>query len=324
MHRLEHGDVAGIDVRRCSQSQPALKLCSQIAYDIAKHVAGDDDVELCGVLDHLHGQSIDVEMPGLDVGIATTRLGKGPLPQAVTVRQGIRLVAHAQPFQAVSPAVFEGVNEDPLHTLASVDVFLDGDFVGRIAFEVSAHADVGTFGILTENDKIDVLLAVVLQGTKPGIEQLHRPLVHVEVKPEAGTQEDVRRVLHIRHAGIAHRSDEDSVELPAEHVQRTLGQGNSLAQVFLCAPIEGFELDRQLTRLGQPSENLYGLSRNVDADAVTGNYGDAFHHHGSPFTRSRSVRYSPTRISAPPAVRPEVTFSPSIQTPKLMAMRGWR
>ena len=64
----------------------------------------------------------------------------------------------------VGAGVVEGVADDALDAFAGVDVFLHGDFVGRILFEKAAHANVQAFGVFTEDHHADVFLAAVAQG----------------------------------------------------------------------------------------------------------------------------------------------------------------
>ena len=56
----------------------------------------------------------------------------------------------------------EGVADDPLDALARGDVLLHRDLVGRPLLEVAAHADVGAFRVLAEDDEVDVVDASCL------------------------------------------------------------------------------------------------------------------------------------------------------------------
>ena len=88
----------------------------------------------------------------------------------MTKWQGVGLVTHADFLQTVLARVFESIDENALHTLSRVDVFLHRNLVRRIALEVPPHSNVRALGILPENHEIDVLLRSVFQGTEPGIQ----------------------------------------------------------------------------------------------------------------------------------------------------------
>ena len=60
--------------------------------------------------------------------------------------------------------------------------------------------------------------AAVLERAQPLVEQLHRPVVDVEIELEARAEQDVARVAVVGHARIAERADEDRVEVVAQHV----------------------------------------------------------------------------------------------------------
>ena len=60
--------------------------------------------------------------------------------------------------------------------------------------------------------------AAALERAEPLVEQLHRPVVDVEIELEARAEQDVARVAVVGHARIAERADEDRVELPRSSV----------------------------------------------------------------------------------------------------------
>ena len=69
--------------------------------------------------------------------------------------------------QAVGLRELEGVADDPVHALVGVDLFLDRDLVVGPRLEAAADADVEAFGVLAEDDEVDVAAAAVLQRTEP-------------------------------------------------------------------------------------------------------------------------------------------------------------
>ena len=83
--------------------------------------------------------------------------------------------------------------------------------------EAAADADVDALGVLAEHDEVDVGAAAALQRAEPVVEQLHRPVVDVEIELEAGAEQDVAGVAVVGHARVAERADEHRVELVAQH-----------------------------------------------------------------------------------------------------------
>ena len=85
-----------------SDPQAALQCRSQVGNDVAKHVVGHNYVEPAWITDHLHAKRVYVHMLGLDLRVLQRNLFENPLPQAVTVRHYIRLVAHEHARAAVT------------------------------------------------------------------------------------------------------------------------------------------------------------------------------------------------------------------------------
>jgi len=63
-----------------------------------KKIVGDDDVELARVADEFHGERVDVEMAGVDVGIFGADGLEDALPQVAGVGHGVGFVGHAEAF----------------------------------------------------------------------------------------------------------------------------------------------------------------------------------------------------------------------------------
>ena len=62
VHRLKHGSLPGTDIAAGGHAQPALQPRGQIGDDVAKHVVGDDHIELARISHHLHAERIDVHV----------------------------------------------------------------------------------------------------------------------------------------------------------------------------------------------------------------------------------------------------------------------
>ena len=58
-----------MDVAGGGEAEAAGELCGEVADDVAEEVVGDDDVELAGVADELHGEGVYIKVAGIDVGV---------------------------------------------------------------------------------------------------------------------------------------------------------------------------------------------------------------------------------------------------------------
>src|SRR6267154_3277228 len=204
-----------MNVSRRRKTQAAGKLRSQIADDVSKQIAGNDDVELSRVADNLHRQSVNVEMPGINVCILLAYLPKNSLPEVVGEGHGVGFVAHADALQAVQPGVFERVTDNALHTFARVHVFLNRYFVRRVFLEESADPHIQALGVLAKHRQTDVFLSSVAQGRQSVVEQLDGARVDIEVQLEAQTQQYVRGMLIRRNPRITECAKENGVKLVA-------------------------------------------------------------------------------------------------------------
>ncbi len=69
MHRLEQAHLARMDVAGSGHAEPTLEAGREVRHDVSEHVRGDDHLELPRLADHLKGQVVDVEVPGLDARV---------------------------------------------------------------------------------------------------------------------------------------------------------------------------------------------------------------------------------------------------------------
>ena len=279
-----------MDVCGGSEAEAAGELRGEIADDVAEEIVGDDDVELARVADEFHCEGVDVEMAGVDVGIFGADGSEDALPEVAGVGHGVGFVGHADAqglggrgagrLEAgatcgVGLGVLEGVADDALDPLAGVDVFLDGDFVGRVFLEEAAHADVKALGVFAEDDEADVVGGDIAKRGVAGMEEFGGAGVDEEIEFEAEAEEDVGGVLIGGDTGIAEGAEEDGVEIVAKHFDGAGRKSDIFAEEFVGAPVEVDELDGAIV-LGRGGLNGFdGDGRDFFADAVAGDYGDA-------------------------------------------------
>ena len=175
-------------------------------------------------------------MVRLDALILRRHFPEYPLPEVVSEAQDVALVRHRDLWllPALSPTVprrvAKGMPDDPFHPLAGVDVLLDGDLVGGSLLEVPSHPHVKALRVLPEDHEVDLLASPLLERAQPAGQAAHGSLVHIQVQMEAGAEQDVRGVLHVRHPGIAKGAHQDRVE-SAEFLQGARGKRLAGAQV---------------------------------------------------------------------------------------------
>ena len=275
MDGLEERSASGMDVPGGGEAESAGKLGGQVTHDVAEKIVGDDDVELSWVADEFHGQSVDVEVAGLDVRILGTNGFEGALPKITRKGHGVGFVGHAKAFELVRTRVIEGEAEDALDAFARVDVFLSGDFVGSSLFEEAASTHIDAFGVFPEDDETNVVDGAVFERGEAFMEKLRGTGVNEKVELEAQAQENVGGVLVGGDPGVAKSAEEDGVELVTKHFDSALREGHMFAKEFIGAPVEvhEFEVAAMFGSGGFDGRDRDGSD--FFADAVTGDNGDA-------------------------------------------------
>ena len=189
------------------------------------------------------------------------------------MRHRVALVGHADAAPTVRAREVEGVPDDPMHALVGVHFFLHRHFVVGSGLEAAADVDVQPSVFSRNTTKSTSAGVLRLQGTEPLGEQLHRPVVHVQIELETRSEQDVARMRVVRHARVAERPDENRVEVVAQHPVAVGRQRHAGPEVVLRAPGQYLEVERAAEDLADSSQDFDGFRRHVDADAVAGNDG---------------------------------------------------
>ena len=184
--------------------------------------------------------------------------------------------------------------------------------------------DVEALSVLADDNKVEVAHAAVAQRRKLRGQELDRADVGVEFQAKAQAEEDVGGVLHIGHARVAQRAQEHHVVVPAQVVERALGQRDAGGQVALRPPVEFREDELVPAGLSYGPQHLECLRGHIQANPVAGNHRNPFLHWpslagmwgdknsllyqpsravGRIYPRPRSARYTPVRTNAPPPSR---------------------
>jgi len=271
---LEKRGASGMDVAGGGEAESAGEFGGQVADDVAEEIVGDDDVELAGIANEFHGESVDVEVAGFDVGIFGANGFEGALPEIAGEGHGVGFVGHAKTLEFVGAGIVKGEADNALDTFAGIDVLLSSDFLRSSLLEEAAGTDVDAFGIFPKDDEANIVASAIFQRGEALVEQFGGAGVDEEVELEAKTEENVGGVLVGGDAGIAESSKEDGVKFVAKHFDGAFGESDLFAKEFIGAPVEVNEFDVAAMFGG----GLDGGDRDGSdflADAVTGNDGDA-------------------------------------------------
>src|SRR3970040_2095969 len=186
------------------------------------------------------------------------------------VSEDIGLIGHAESPVALSPGVFKSVAQDALDPLAGIDIFLDGHLIGGALLEISAHTHVEPLGVFTENNEVNVALVAASQGRQAFVEEFDRAKIDVEIELETHSEEDISGVLHGRDARVAEGADKDGITFPAQCLKGAGGEADAVAKITLRSPIKMNQLEVLAANPRHRFENLDRFSRDVHADAVSG------------------------------------------------------
>ena len=165
----------------------------------------------------------------------------------------------------------EGVADGALGAEARGAGDLRGDLLRRALVLEAAHAGVEALGVLADDDEVDVLRPLVLEGAVDVGVELDRAQVDVLVELEAQAEEDALLQDAGRDVGVADGAEEDGVEL-AQLVDGAVGERFAGAQVAFAAEVVGGRLVGEAGRVGGGLQDLEAFADDFGACAVAGDY----------------------------------------------------
>src|SRR5438132_3189985 len=266
-----------MDISRSRHSESALQCRRQVGDDIAEHVVGHNHLKIFGLANHKQTKRIYIKVAGLNPRVPGGGLLEAALPQVSGIGQHIRFVAHADRRFPVVARIIESVFNDAVHALAGVDLYLVRHFIGSSLLEDTAGIHVSALGVLTDDGKVHVVNPHSLEWAQALVEQTHRPDVRVQIQTESQREQDLGGMTLIRDTRIAHRSEQNRLEILAKHFKRARWQRNAFFQVFLSAPIELDEFQPRAEYFIDTTQHAHGLASDVNPDPVSGNYCDSLH-----------------------------------------------
>src|SRR6266850_1750341 len=210
MDRLEHRHLTGVDVPRRGDAEPSADRGAEVGDDVAEQVRGHDRVELLRLQHEPHAGRVDVHRVARDIAVLLADLVEDPSPELLH-RDRVRLVDEREVPIRARARELEGVADDALDARARESHRHLGDLVLAGAGD-PAGLPVYVFGVLADDDEIDVLGALALQRHEAVVVRDDGAEVHVQVETPPHAQDDVPFDDAARRARVADGPEQDGVE----------------------------------------------------------------------------------------------------------------
>ena len=266
---------SGLMLPPAATPMPPWMMPREVGDDVAEHVRGDDHVVELGVLHDPHAAGVDVVVVGFDVGVLGRDFFERAPPEVVAeddVRLGDERELLALWVVALAGEL-ERIANAALAAAAGVEGRLRGDFVGRAFVHEALDAAVEVFGVLADDDEVDVGGAFVAQRRFDAGEQLHGAKVDVLVEAEAEVEQQLAFEDAGGDVGVADGAEEDRVEL-AELVEVVGREGFARFEIAVAAPVEIGEFELDVLELGDGFQNFDAFGSDFWAGAVSADDGD--------------------------------------------------
>ena len=152
----------------------------------------------------------------------------------------------------------EGVADDPVHALPGVHLFLNRNLVvGVPALNRPPMLTYSPSVFSRNTDEVHVLRRAPLERAQPLVQQLHGPVVDVEIQLEARAQQNVAGVPVIGDTRVTQRADEHSVEVVTQHRVAVGRQGDAGREKVIRAPRQRLELEGPAKDLPDACKHAY-------------------------------------------------------------------
>src|SRR5213594_4386304 len=189
MDGFKQGYGVRTDISGSSHPESTLQCRGKIGNDISEHVVRYDHLKIVWLPNHEQAQRIDVEMAGLNPGVAGSGILKAALPQITGIGHHIGLIAHAHFGFSGAARMIERVTDNPVHALTRVDLHLSGDFIGSTLLENAAGVDIRAFRVLTDYREVHVLDTHSFQWAQLLVEQPDRTHIGKQIQTKTNAQD---------------------------------------------------------------------------------------------------------------------------------------
>jgi hypothetical protein len=170
--------------------------------------------------------------------------------------------------------ILEGRPDNPLDTLAGVDVLVDRHLVRGTPLELTPHAHVDPLGVLPEHHEVHVPRPPPLQRYEPIRQRAARPHVGEQIVPLAHPEEDVPGVLHPGNPRVPQRSQQHRRALPLDRHTHLRRERRPVPQVAIRAQIQLPELQGEPALLPHELQQQLALADHLGADPIAPDQGD--------------------------------------------------
>ena len=272
VHRLVHAYLAAEAGRR-QHADGAGEHGGLVAQDVAEHVGGDDDVELPGVADELHGAVVHQHV--VELHVAVTLLvadARHHLAPQLGGFQHVGLVHRGHPAPPAAGGV-EGHPGDAFDLRSGVDQGVDAPFAAvGLGGDALGVPEVDAAGQFAHDHEVRPLHHLGLEGRGPRQrrEQLDRPQVGEQPQLLAQRQQGPLRtdgVVQPVPLGSAHGSQHHRVA-GLGHGQDIIGQGFPVGIDGRAAHQPLLHVDGEAENIAHLAQHRHGLRHHFRADAV--------------------------------------------------------
>ena len=249
--------------------------------DVAEHVLGDDDVELAGVLDDLHGTVVHEHLAVLHLGVLSLQAVHDRTPEAAGI-QHVGLI-HAAELLAALHGRLEADAANALDFMLRVGHGIHSLLLAVLQRVSLVLTEVDAADELTHDDEVDALCHDLgLEGAGRGQlgPDLGRAVVGVEAHAGAETEQTLFRALLTGQTlplWAAHCAQKDAVGREAL-VQLMLGQRVAVLVDGLAAHCGVGVVEGVAVLFGHLIENAEGLLHDLGAGAVAPDDSNVFFH----------------------------------------------
>ena len=236
----------------------------------------------------------------LDVGVLPGDLLEYPPPEVVGVREHVGLGDEGQVLSAASLASqLEGVAHAALRAVPRREHDLSGHLVRGVLVGEAAGSHVKVFGVLPDDDEVDLIGALVLQGAVDPLVEDDGTQVDVLVEGESQLEEQPLLQDPGSDVGVSHRAEVDAVER-SQLVEGSVGKDLSRLQVAVASEVELLRGVLQLLLARHGLQDLEPLLHDLRPRSVSGKDRDLVHPGVlSPRVGFASWPARPSRFSRP-------------------------
>ena len=173
----------------------------------------------------------------------------------------------------------EGVAHHPVDALSGEDALLHHRFLLGAGVDAPAHLRIFAFVVLAHDNEVDVGRAAARERRGHALEQPDRTQIDVLPEGPAQRNQEAPERNVVRHAGEAHRAQQDGVER-AQHLDPVLRHHPAGLAVGFAVPAEMLPVETDIEAPACGLQHPHGLGHDLVADAIARNHRNSIVRHG--------------------------------------------